>query len=306
MNLSQLRHMLALAQTGSFSRAAEQLHLTQSALSRSIQALEEELGLKLVDRVGKRNELTPFGQSVVERARRIVQEAAQLQHSAELYQKGQTGPLRLGLGATPSAVLMTPLLVQLIRGHPRLKVWLGSGSIPMQLQALRTRNLDALVVDGLALPPDQDLQIEWLPAMRSGFLCRPGHPLHGNGPIGISELGRYPIAATPPNHETIRQMIQSLGGMAHPEHFLTIQSEYIPSLLEAICQTDAIFMGVLAGARALLQAGRLVELPTQPPLQVDGRYALVTLAGRTETPALQIVRALIGEWTGDLPRSSSS
>ena len=82
MNLSQLRHLLALTQTGSFSRAAEQLHVTQSALSRSISALEEELGLKLVDRIGKSNELTPFGLSVVERARRIVQEAGELQRSA--------------------------------------------------------------------------------------------------------------------------------------------------------------------------------------------------------------------------------
>ncbi len=295
MNLSQLRHLLALTQTGSFSRAAEQLHVTQSALSRSISALEEELGLKLVDRIGKSNELTPFGLSVVERARRIVQEAGELQRSAELYQTGQGGPLRLGLGATPSAVLMAPLLVHLVREHPRLKVWLSSGSIPMQLQALRMRNLDGLVVDWLALPQDQDLQIERLPAMRSGFLCRPGHPLHGRRRIGLADLSRYPIATTPLNQETIRQMVQSLGDKAHPEHFITIQCEYIPSLLEAICATDALFMGVLAGARALLEAGRLVELPTQPPLQVDGCYALVTLAGRTETPALGIVRALIAE-----------
>ena len=189
-----------------------------------------------------------FESFLQERARRIVQEAGELQRSAELYQTGQGGPLRLGLGATPSAVLMAPLLVHLVREHPRLKVWLSSGSIPMQLQALRMRNLDGLVVDWLALPQDQDLQIERLPAMRSGFLCRPGHPLRGRRRIGLAELSRYPIATTPLNQETIRQMVQSLGDKAHPEHFITIQCEDIPSLLEAICATDALFMGVLAGA----------------------------------------------------------
>lgn len=78
MNLKHLAHWLALAETGSFSRAAEKLHITQSALSRSIQVLEEELGGPLVDRIGKKNELTPLGQSVLERARRIVHEAQEL------------------------------------------------------------------------------------------------------------------------------------------------------------------------------------------------------------------------------------
>ena len=82
MNLRHLEHWLALAETGSFSRAAEKLHITQSALSRSIQALEEELGGPLVDRIGKRNELTPLGRSVLERARRIVHEASELKLGA--------------------------------------------------------------------------------------------------------------------------------------------------------------------------------------------------------------------------------
>ena len=63
MNLKHLAHWLALAETGSFSRAAEKLHITQSALSRSIHVLEEELGGPLVDRVGKKNEMTPLSAS---------------------------------------------------------------------------------------------------------------------------------------------------------------------------------------------------------------------------------------------------
>jgi hypothetical protein len=61
MTLVQLRHLIALAHTGSFSKAAQAQFLTQPALSRSIRALEDELGLPLFDRVGRRVELTPFG-----------------------------------------------------------------------------------------------------------------------------------------------------------------------------------------------------------------------------------------------------
>ena len=89
MNLKHLAHWLALAETGSFSRAAEKLHITQSALSRSIQVLEEELGGPLVDRVGKKNELTPLGLSVLEKARRIVHEAEELKQLRARFGRGK-------------------------------------------------------------------------------------------------------------------------------------------------------------------------------------------------------------------------
>ena len=65
MTLIQLRHFIALAGLGSFSRAADELHLTQPALSRSIRALEDELGQPLFDRVGRVSELTPYGREAV-------------------------------------------------------------------------------------------------------------------------------------------------------------------------------------------------------------------------------------------------
>ena len=75
MTLVQLRHLLALADSGSFSRAAEAVHLTQPALSRSIQTLEDELGQPLFDRLGRHSELTPFGRAMAVRARQVLDDA---------------------------------------------------------------------------------------------------------------------------------------------------------------------------------------------------------------------------------------
>ena len=111
MNIKHLEHLLALADTGSFSRAAEKLFITQSALSRSIQSLEGDLGAKVLDRIGKRNELTPLGLDVVARARHIVRDAAELRHSAQLLQQGGQGSVSVGLGSGPGALLMTPLRI---------------------------------------------------------------------------------------------------------------------------------------------------------------------------------------------------
>ena len=110
MNIKHLEHLLALADTGSFSRAAEKMFLTQSALSRSIQSLEIDLGAKVLDRIGKRNELTPLGQDVVARARHIVREAAELRQSAKLLQDGGRGSISVGLGSGPAALLLVPLM----------------------------------------------------------------------------------------------------------------------------------------------------------------------------------------------------
>ena len=122
MNIRHLEHLLAIAETGSFSRAAERAFITQSALSRSIQALEDELGGRLVDRIGKRNALTALGQDVVARAREIVRGADELRRNAGLFQQGDGGAIRVGLGSGPGAMLMTPLLCHVATHHPGVKV----------------------------------------------------------------------------------------------------------------------------------------------------------------------------------------
>jgi DNA-binding transcriptional LysR family regulator len=177
VNLKHLAHWLALAETGSFSRAAEKLHITQSALSRSIQVLEEELGGPLVDRIGKKNELTPLGLTVLDRARRIVHEAAELKQGAALLQQGGLGNLKVGLGSGPGALLMTPWLRHVAQHHPSVQVSVGRGATELQVQQLRARELDALVVDVRRVAPSPELHIEEMGELRAGFVCRQGHPL---------------------------------------------------------------------------------------------------------------------------------
>ena len=100
MTLVQLRHLISLAESGSFSKSAQALHLTQPALSRSIRALEDELGMPLFDRVGRRNELTAFGREVLDRARAagVRGRRAARQRPADARRAGRRDPHRHGLG----------------------------------------------------------------------------------------------------------------------------------------------------------------------------------------------------------------
>jgi DNA-binding transcriptional LysR family regulator len=294
MNLQQLDHLLALAETGSFSRASEKVHLTQPALSRSIQMLEQELGMQLVDRIGKRNELTPFGAMVLARAKRISTEAHELKRAAALLADGQAGSVRLGLGAAPGALFSGPLLIEMLRNHPRVGLQLHGGSPELQLAALRARTLDALVLTYRAVAPREDLHIEVLPTLRSGFVCRRDHPLLAQGggkPVRFDALTRYPVISTMVSDDVARTLVARYGSDASPQRWLHVSSEDIGALIGAVRNTDAIFLGVLAATRALQDSGELAELKVHPAAGLSAQFAFVTLEGRTEAPALQLVRS---------------
>ena len=298
MNLKHLTHWLALAETGSFSRAAEKLFITQSALSRSIQVLEEELGGPLVDRLGKKNELTPLGLSVLERARRIVHEAQELKQGAALLQQGGLGSLRVGLGSGPGALLMTPWLTYVAQHHPAVHVSVSRGATALQLQQLRSRELDALVVDLRRVVPAPDLRIEVMAQLRAGFICRKSHPLLQSarpGGTAFEALLDYPMASIPLSDEVARILVAHYGSLADPHRLTGLECEDIASLIETVTHTDAIYLGIIAAARQGLQSGELVEIVMDPPFVGSAHLGMVTLAGRTELPVLAVFRQFVAQ-----------
>ena len=288
MTLVQLRHLISLAATGSFSKSAQALHLTQPALSRSVRALEEELGVPLIDRVGRRNELTPFGQGVLQRARQLVLDADELHDSGRQMSQAQGGELRVGMGSGPGAMLMTPLLMHMATQHPKVRVVVARGHTDLLLQALRARSLDALVVDALSLEPAADLKLDTVREMRGVFMCRPGHPLtRKRQGVRFADVQRYPVASTPLSNEVARALVEAYGPQAHPSACVTVQCEEVASLVDVARRSDAVLLAIRAAAPDL------VELDMRPALQRVARFALVTLDRRTEAPALPILRELI-------------
>jgi DNA-binding transcriptional LysR family regulator len=299
MTLVQLRHLISLAQTGSFSKSAVALFLTQPALSRSIRALETELGQALFDRIGRHNEVTPFGRDVVERARHLVHAADDLRDSGQQLARGMAGSLRIGLGSGPGAMLMTPLLMHMASHHPQLRLEISRGRTELLVGSLRERTLDALVVDARSLNPAPDLRASEIFEMRGAFLCRRGHPLTRkrsaarSGGLSFEQLSQFPIASTPLSDEVARVLVERYGPQAHPQRCVTLRCEELPSLVELTRHTDTVLMAIRAAAPDL------VELTLNPPLNATAKFAVVTLAGRSEAPALAIVRGLMQELLQD-------
>lgn len=296
MTLVQLRHLISLAQTGSFSKSAAALFLTQPALSRSIRALEVELGQPLFDRIGRHSELTPFGRDAVERARELMLAADDLRDSSRLAGDGQQGELRIGMGSGPGAMLMTPLLLKMAQERPRLRVRVARAGTDLLVQALRERSLDALVVDARSLRPAADLDAQELRTMRGAFMVRPGHPLTtGGAATSFDKVLRYPIASTPLSDEVARVLVERYGWLAHPDDCVTLQCEEVASLVDVARRSDTVLLAIRAAAPDL------VELKLQPELAATARFALVTLKRRTLPPGLAVVRDLMGQLLIDAP-----
>jgi DNA-binding transcriptional LysR family regulator len=294
VTLVQLRHLISLAQTGSFTRSAEALFLTQPALSRSIKALEDELGQPLFDRVGRRAEPTPFGVDILQRARHLVFEADELSASGRQMRAGRSGTIRIGMGSGPGAMLMTALLKTMATKHPTIHVEIARGDTELLAQALRARELDVLVVDARSLKPAADLRVTDLVEMRGAILCRPDHPLtRWRGAIRFDVLRQFPIASTPLSDEVARALVERYGPQAHPSECVTLRCEEIASLVEVARKSDAILLTIRAAAPDL------VELALKPAIGPSARFGMVTLAGRAEAPATPIIRKLVGQLLRD-------
>lgn len=288
MTLVQLRHLIALAEHASFSKAAAAVHLSQPALSRSIRALEDELEVPLVDRIGRHVELTVHGRDAIERARQIVFDADELKSRTRRVRSQAAGALRIGLGSGAGALLMLPLLQTVSTSHPQLRLAITRGNTALLVQALREKALDALVVDARSLVPAPDLRAEFTREMRGAFMVRRGHPLaRRRAALGFDAVAAYPIASTPLSDEVARMLVERYGPAAHPDACVTLRCDELSSLVELARSGDAVLLAVRAAAPDL------VELKLNPPLDATARFGLVTLARRTESPALGIVRALM-------------
>jgi len=290
MTLVQLRHLISLAQSGSFTKSAESLFLTQPALSRSIRALEDELGQPLFDRVGRRSVLTPFGVDALQRARQLVFDADELAGSGKQLREGRSGRVRIGLGSGPGAMLMTPLLKTMATAHPTVHLDIARGHTDMLVQRLRERELDALVVDARSLTPSPDLRLASTVEMRGAFMVRADHPLtRWKGALRFDALRQFPIASTPLSDEVARTLVERYGPGAHPAECVTLRCEELASLAEVVRDSDAVLIAIRAAAPDL------VELAVKPAMGATARFGIVTLARRSEPPGLPIVRKLIAQ-----------
>jgi DNA-binding transcriptional LysR family regulator len=176
MEMQQVRYFLALAGTRNFTRAAEQCHVSQPALTRAIQALEDELGGELIRREGRLSHLTELGRRMEPLLRQCYEGATQAKALARAVQAGDLATLTLAISHTVAVELLLGVISELYRAFPSLQLKIRRGSAAEIARLLKDGDVDIAVAGPLGETWDR---LESWPMFTEAYelVLGAGHPL---------------------------------------------------------------------------------------------------------------------------------
>jgi LysR family hydrogen peroxide-inducible transcriptional activator len=149
MQIHQLRYFCAVAKEGSFTRAAEHEHVAQPSLSQQVRKLEDELGARLLDRLGRTVRLTSFGQAFMQRAEAILREVSDAKREMEEMAGNDRGRIAVGAIPTVAPYFLPERLASFALKFPGVRVSVVEETTPVLLERLQEAAIDIAV---LALP----------------------------------------------------------------------------------------------------------------------------------------------------------
>lgn len=301
-----LRHFVAVAETGNYQKAARQVHLSQPAVTKSIQRMEHWFGYKLFDR-GAKLELTDFGRLLLEQARKTLLHFDDLQHEADLFRNLTIGELTIGAGPLMAESIVGPAVGRLLARYPQLRVTVHVDNFAQFPERLRHRELDFFIADITAIKADAEFEIVAVPPQAAVWFCRPGHPLAGRRSVSLSEMFSYPIVL--PMQTT---WLAAWFAEHYPARAQTRRGPFCPALtcshfstLKAVVEnSDAISGATPAALTNDFREKRFVPLPLNAP-KLYTNPGIVSLKGRGLSPAALALIAEIKEQMAELARPAS-
>ncbi|MEJ8858852.1 LysR family transcriptional regulator [Variovorax robiniae] len=289
MDLRRWNHIVTLAERRNFARAAEQVHLTQPALTRSIQAAEAELGLRLFDRGTQEVVPTPAGEFVVARARQLVYNSRCLERDVDLYRSRALGDTAFGAGPFPVATFIPGLLASVRREFPGVNIRVEVSNWKLLLARLREEDIEFFVADISDLPVDPSLDVRPLRMEPGSFYVRAGHPLAGRRSASFKQVWVHGLLSIrlPPR---VLALLAAKLDFSPPEALkLALECDDVGILKAIALASDSVFLGPDVAVAQDVAEGRLV------PLKVDGlppmgaEMGVVSLWGRTPSPMAELI-----------------
>ncbi|TXI92848.1 MAG: LysR family transcriptional regulator [Aquabacterium sp.] len=310
IDLKRLRHLTALVQHGNFHRAAEALHLTQPALTRSIQALEAHVGAPLLTRHRTGVEPTELGRLLLRHAGALEGQVRDLDRELRLAKGLDLGELRVGVGPWGGSVLVGPVVGRLNALHPGLQLKLVLAPWQELPERARAREVDVVLGELREIEQLPDFECAPLSPHQVCVVARAGHPLTRQPSLRTADLFDWPLAG-PNLPETALQALAALAAAAGvpPERLR-------PGLLGVTCDSSGILSQVLQESDALsfmprfmaeddLRSGRLATLAV-PGLTQSVRFGAAWLRGRTLGGAGEKFVALLHAHDAALRAASSA
>jgi LysR family hydrogen peroxide-inducible transcriptional activator len=295
MTLSELHYFVALADHGHFGRAADSCHVSQPTLSTQLRKLEEFLGVILFERTNKALHITPVGEQIVAKARRMLAEADSIIELARQKTKPLTGPLNLGVIPTLSPYVLPWLLPALKKAYPDLRLIVHEDLTDHLLERLKAHRIDAALI---ALP-NEDEELQALALFDEPFFlaCPPGHPLAKANRVRQSDLRKEHLLLLTDGHCLRDQALAVCGFAAPPPD--EEGTDFRASSLETIRQMVAAGMGCTLLPAMALGSGEEHYLEVRP--LADNASRRIGLVWRKTYPKAADLELLAGVVRRNLP-----
>ena len=228
MELNQLRYVCAVEETGSFSRAAERCQIAQPSLSQQILKLEEELGTKLFDRLGRGVRLTEPGRAFLQHARAALEEVERARASIPADADGVSGTVSIGAIPTIAPYLIPPYTAAFTKRFPEARLRIVEETTPVLIEALRNLSIDFAL---LALPlRHKDLLLQPVRTEKLLAVLPETHPLAAKDSLMLAELRGESFVMLRDGH-CFRDLSLSVCGSARVKPNIAFESGQFSSVL---------------------------------------------------------------------------
>lgn len=279
MDLLLMRSLLAVAEHGAITEAAAALGLSQPALSRRIQQLEDDFGTPLLQRSRRGVVLTEMGRLVQAEARVLVERYGRLRESVRAHLQLEQGSVRMGGGATAVAYLMPQAIAEFARKHP---------GVVFQLKEAGSREIERDVLDGrlelgVITLPVHSAELETTPLRDDRIVpvASAQHPLSSVKQLRLSALSGQSVVGFEAG-SAIRQLIDSALREAGVEVHVVMELRSVAAILQMVATTDSI---AFISERALASAGRRVKRLQVRGLKVTRQLAVIRRRDHPVSPA---------------------
>ncbi len=296
IDLRHLRHALALAEHGHYARAADACHITQPALTRSIQSLEASLGVTLFDRGRGGVEPTDLGRLLLQHATGLETAARELEREVGLARGLEIGELVVGVGPYGGAALVGPVVARLNQRHARLRIRVVVAPWHELPARARARAVDVVVAEMSEIAEQVDFESRPLAEHRLFVVCRAGHPLTLMPTRSAQDVFRFPMAGPLLPVAVFERLCElappPLRAAMRRQGALTVECDSSAVLKDVVMNSDAVSMMSPFMLEVELAAGRLVLLPDLD-LGIRARFGAAWVAGRTVSSATAAFVALL-------------
>jgi len=277
MDLRKLRHVVAVAHTLSFVRAGDAVGLSQSALTRSIQSVERETGLRLFDRDRGQVRLTRQGRLFVDRAEALLKAADDLDRSLRRASVGEEGEIPFGMEPLPARALLPKVLSGAIASSPHMCNRVVIRSIEALWTLLLAGDIDFFISAESRVPANPSVRTAVLGSFPLSFLVRAGHPAL----TASSEERPYPVllAGDAGDFDHVSPRLRTL--ISGPRHII----EDYDILARLTASSDGILISSTMAVQTEFADGRISEIPPDDGYPARSmRIVMYTLERRSLSP----------------------